>query len=121
MARLPLSHPLKKGRFHLAPRIAAVWMSADTADYYHGVRLDEATQDRRVPCLSTTNLELGLRAAWAINGSDFIAVDVSGTFQARPLPCGNIQHASRKGAMQPLDTWPYPSCVHHDAFCQGHK
>ncbi|WP_052107754.1 MipA/OmpV family protein [Aerolutibacter daejeonensis] len=79
-ARLALSHPFKKGRLHLTPRAAAAWMSADTANYYHGVRPGEATQDRRTyQASSTTNFELGLRAAWAINDSSFIAMDVSGT------------------------------------------
>lgn len=80
MARLALSHPFKKGRFHLTPRAAAAWMSADTADYYYGVRPGEATQERRAyQAASTTNFELGLRAAWAINATSFIAVDLSGT------------------------------------------
>jgi outer membrane protein len=47
----------------LEPRVGAVWLSTDSADYYYGVRPEEARPDR--PAYepgSTVNLTAGLFA-----------------------------------------------------------
>ena len=38
--------PLQRGPFRIEPRVGAVWLSADSADYYYGVRPEEARPDR---------------------------------------------------------------------------
>lgn len=38
--------PWQKGPFRLEPRVGAVWQSADTVNYYYGVRPDEARPGR---------------------------------------------------------------------------
>lgn len=38
--------PLRRGPFRIEPRLGAVWQSADSADYYFGVRPEEALPER---------------------------------------------------------------------------
>lgn len=43
---LDLFVPLRRGPFRIEPRLGAVWQSADSADYYYGVRPDEVRPGR---------------------------------------------------------------------------
>ncbi len=38
--------PIQRGPFRIEPRVGAVWLSADSADYYYGVRPEEARPGR---------------------------------------------------------------------------
>lgn len=72
--------PFQRGPFRLEPRIGAVWLSADSANYYYGVRPEEARPGR--PAYepgSTVNLTAGVfgfapvTRKWVFQG--FVNVD----------------------------------------------
>lgn len=53
--------PLQRGLFRIEPRIGAVWLSGDSADYYYGVRPGEALPERPAYAPGeTVNLTAGL-------------------------------------------------------------
>lgn len=78
--RLEAARTFRWDRFSLTPRIVGTWMNDDTVDYYYGVRAGEATLDRPAyEGTSTTNVTVGLRAAYAPAANHLIVFDASVT------------------------------------------
>lgn len=83
--------PLQRGPFRIEPRIGAVWLSADSADYYYGVRSEEARPGR--PAYEpgdTVNLTAGMFAfapvsqKWIFQG--FVEAErLGGNIQDSPI------------------------------------
>lgn len=60
------SYPLQSGRWLLEPQLGVQWQSADLVDYYHGVRMNEATATRPAyQASSSLNQVLELQALYA--------------------------------------------------------
>jgi outer membrane protein len=67
-------------RFKLTPHASAVRMNSQYVDYYYGVKSNEVTADRAAYTgQSTTNVEVGLRADYALTPKQLILLDVSET------------------------------------------
>lgn len=88
---LDLLFPIQRGPFRIEPRVGAVWLSADSADYYYGVRPEEARPDRPAYEVGdTVNLSAGLFAfapvtrKWVFQG--FVEVErLGGDIQDSPI------------------------------------
>lgn len=78
--QLEVSRDFQWNRMVLTPRIAGTWMDDNAVDYFYGVRADEATADRpEYAGEATTNLTVGLRAAYLPAANHMIIFDISAT------------------------------------------
>jgi outer membrane protein len=65
-------------RFKLTPHISATWMNSNYVDYYYGVKANEVAVDRPAYIgQSTSNIEGGLRAEYALTPKQLILMDVT--------------------------------------------
>ncbi|HWZ48475.1 MAG TPA: MipA/OmpV family protein [Herbaspirillum sp.] len=65
-------------RFKLIPHISSTWMNSNYVDYYYGVKANEVTADRPAYTgQSTSNIEGGLRAEYALTPKQLILLDVN--------------------------------------------
>lgn len=93
------------GRFWITPRVAAIVADKKFVNYYYGVRSDEAAAGRPAyDGKSTTNVEAGLRVAYAISPKQNLFLDISGTrlgsgIKASPLFGRSSQNSAMVGYM----------------------
>ncbi|WMJ69349.1 MipA/OmpV family protein [Stenotrophomonas sp. 24(2023)] len=75
-----LRHPYRLGQFQLTPRVEAGWVDADYADYYMGVRPEEAAPGRAAYAPGSSGFwRAGLRLERRIGRRQSIGLDLAAT------------------------------------------
>jgi outer membrane protein len=75
--KLGIEHGFEMGSFKLTPHLSTTWMDSKNVDYYYGVKPSEAIAGRPTYLgKSTSNLEFGVRADYALTRNQLIILDV---------------------------------------------
>ncbi|XAH24571.1 MipA/OmpV family protein [Xylophilus sp. GW821-FHT01B05] len=79
-ARVGVEHAFQFGRFQIVPRVASVWHDRKYVDYFYGVNASEAAFNRPAyDGRATVNMELGVRAAYALAPRQTLLLNVGVT------------------------------------------
>jgi len=99
--RLALDRSFTSGAFRFTPRVAAIWRDKKYNDYYYGVRADEVRADRPFyEGKASTDIEIGLRSAYALSRQHSLFLDVSATSFGKGVKDSPLVDRSSQGGVR---------------------